>query len=81
MTDLPPGYVRPPWPLERRKKASAAAIARSGAKPGHRICYGINVPEPYWPLISFIVTRYRNLEKRTLKETKAYVQTLLGLLP
>lgn len=78
---MSPDYVYRPWPEERRKKASAAAIARSGAKPGHRLLYRVQVPIQYWPLIKYVAQRYRNMEGPTLKETRAFIKKLLELLP
>lgn len=70
-----PGYVYRPWSEDRRKKAKAAAVAGSGARPGHRILYGIQVPEEYWPLLNRPAAKYRNGKKKhTLVQTRKMIR-------
>lgn len=82
MDELPLGYLRRPWSEARRKAASLAAIAKSGAKPGHRLLYGINVHQRDWPLIAKAANRYRHGKgkARNLEQTRAFIRTLMRML-
>lgn len=70
-------FVYRPWSEARRRAASKAAIARSGAKPGHRILYGIQVPENHWDGISYAAHQFR--QKNNLIATKRYIRYLMPI--
>lgn len=74
------GYVYRPWSDDRRTAARASAIARSGALPGHRKLYGVQVPERYWPAIKPLAVDYRNRDKATLVKTQRMIRKALAAM-
>lgn len=74
-----PNFVYRPWSEQRRKAASASAIERSGAKPGHRLVYGINVPVGLWKTVAIAAYRFRHARpgKRSWRATHAFVKRLI----
>jgi hypothetical protein len=63
---------------ERRKQASRDAIKRSGAKPGHRVLYGVQVPERLWAALVYDARKFR--EKHSLESTRSMIRTVLSYL-
>jgi hypothetical protein len=77
-----PNYVYRPWLEERRKAARAKAIERSGAKPGHRLVYGTNVPIEISEIVAAEAYRFRHggPKKRGLRATHAFMRRLTAEL-
>lgn len=73
-------YVYRPWSLARRQAAKFAALKRSGAKPGHRKLYGIQVPEKYFSAMKSIAIEYRNGRKGSLSQTQRVIHKVLAII-
>lgn len=74
-----PDFVYKPWSEERRKRAQEAAAQRLGAKPGHRIVYGVQVPREHWPSISKLATAARHADGLPMKKVQALIRRLVRL--
>lgn len=73
-------YIYRPWSIARRQAAKAAALKRSGAKPGHRKLYGIQVPEKYFGAMKSIAIEYRNGRKASLGQTQRVIHKVLAMV-
>lgn len=65
------------WTQERRERMSKLALERSGAKPGHRIVHGEQVPIDLAPKIRGMADHYRYYKGASAEQTKAFIKHLM----
>lgn len=57
-----------------------ASIARSGAKPGHRVRHAIQVPERYCLLVDYVMSRIYSKGNGNLNGKRSVIRKILKLL-
>lgn len=79
-----PDYVYRPMSAEARAKASAAHRKRLGCEPGHRLLYGVQVPEDLWPQVHRAAHTFRKKEENAdpegLESTTQFVRVFVAIL-
>jgi hypothetical protein len=78
-----PLYIYRPWPEERRARAREASLRRLGTPPGHRIIYGVPVPETLYDEVRDVAVRFRHRQKdvcEPLWKVRALILILMAVL-